>query len=339
MYLKRFARHRAGGPQVAAMTPDLKARLLTSVNNLGVERGFYWGTDVDGVPHHHLEEFLTAVEGSAATAFKRVLDTGETHLDDALPPWPPSAEVRYAISWWMAAQILRTLRQRKRLDFAYEQNPDLTESRRRLELPDQFDSANRHIRYIAEMIKPLATAIFFRPWGVGFSDYCLLTGDVPVIVLNGQDHAEQYAAVNYWDVYMPVDSHRCLYLPGVNSAGDRHIRTDHRFKLHPGHAIALNSVMIETAVRHIFFHPDHDPTSRARPTASPNEQLSQFLLHYEVMPRGYGIERRWLDIHPQPASNPDAPKSEEEVVSIATQMAAELKRRQQNFSRGQTGHR
>jgi hypothetical protein len=83
-----------------------------------VERGFYWGTDIEGVPHHRLEEFLTVIEGESAKAFRRVLDAGKVHTDDALPPWPPRADVRNAISWWIAAQILRTLRQRERLDLA-----------------------------------------------------------------------------------------------------------------------------------------------------------------------------------------------------------------------------
>ncbi|MFV2110561.1 DUF4238 domain-containing protein [Micromonospora sp. LOL_015] len=64
MYLRRFARHRPGGAQLMAASTDLTARFPASVNDVAVERGFYWGTDVDGIPHHHLEEFFTTLEGT-----------------------------------------------------------------------------------------------------------------------------------------------------------------------------------------------------------------------------------------------------------------------------------
>lgn len=336
MYLRRFARHGSGRePQITAMTPDLGTRFTTSINRVAVERGFYWGTDLDGVPHHDLEEFLTSLEGDAVPAFRRVLDSGKTHTDDALPVWPPRKDVRFAISWWMAAQILRTLRQRERLNLSYSQEQGGTLPRpETLETPSRFAVANLHIRYIAEMIKNLAGAIFNRPWGIGFSDYCLLTGDVPVLVFNGQDHPDQSAAVRYWDVYMPMDPHRCLYLPGLGSADKMHIRVDHRFKLHPGHALGLNSLMIDTAVKHVFFHPEHDPTSKAEPAVPSNRELPQFLLNYEVLPKGYSVERRWLDTHPAPSTKPARNKSDDEAVAAVEEMSGELSRRQERFHQG-----
>ena len=329
MYLRRFAQHRPGGAQLIAMSPDLKTRFPASINDVAVERGFYWGSDIDGVPHHDMEKFFTALEDEAATAFRRVLDTGKLPSEDALPPWPPRTATRHSISWWIAAQILRTLRQRTRLELAHHGQASDPKPKKRLDLPRQFDSANRHIKYIAEMIERLAAAIFYRPWGVGFSDYCLLTGDVPVIVLNGQDHSDQHLAVQFWDIYMPLDSHRCLYLPGLGSAGDREIRTDHRFKLHPGLAIGLNSMVIDTAVRHVFFHPEHDPSAKAEPAVQTGGELPQFLMTYEVIADGYGVERRWLDTHPQPPTSAQPPTSEADIKTIFADLAGELDKRQQ----------
>lgn len=210
MYLKRFARASSNGHQIMVSSRDLAKTFKASVRDVAVESGFYWGTDADGVPHHHMEEFLSALEGNATTAFRWVLDRGKGPDDDALPRWPPRVDVRLSLSWWIAAQILRTVRQRNRLM--------MDAGRAGIELPDEVAKANRHLRYIAELIEPLAATLFSRPWGVGFSDYCLLSGDVPVLVLNGQDHANQQAAVAYWDVYLPLDPHRCLYLPGTASA-------------------------------------------------------------------------------------------------------------------------
>jgi hypothetical protein len=320
MYLKRFGIHRPGGPQVVAMSPDMTTRFQTSVNDVGVERGFYWGADSEGVPHHHLEDFLTTLEADADKAFRRLLDSGKNHTDDALPRWPPKHGDRLAVAWWIAAQVLRTVRQRSRLDLE-QKNP--------IEIPEQFDSANRHIRYVAEMVQELASSVFNRPWGVGFSSYCLLTGDVPVLVLNGQDEPDQSRAVRFWDLYLPLDPHRFLYLPGLGSTGDKAIRRDHRLRIHSGHAMGLNSMIIDTAVRHVFFHPEHDPTPHLRPAVSSGQNLPQYLMHYDLISPGLGVERRWLETHPQ-SSQSDRP-SEADPIEIMEQMTTELERRHRRF--------
>jgi len=73
--------------------------------------GFYWGTDPEGVPQHTMEELMASVE-KAAASFSAVLDTGW-----ALPErWPPTIDTRVRLSWWIAAQLLCTTRQRHRLD-------------------------------------------------------------------------------------------------------------------------------------------------------------------------------------------------------------------------------
>jgi hypothetical protein len=327
MYLRRFGRPTASGHQLAVSTRDLATRFKASVSDVAVESGFYWGTDVNGVPHHQMEDFLTALEGAATTSFRSILDRGKQPDDDALPRWPPRTGVRLTLSWWIAAQILRTVRQRTRLA--------TDAGRAGVGLPDEIAVANHHIRYIAEMIEPLAATVFSRPWGIGFSDYCLLAGDVPVLVLNGQDHGDQQASVDYWDVYLPLDPHRCLYLPGGASEGaDKRLRSDHRLKLHAGLAIGLNSAMLDASVRHVFFHPDHDPTPRAEPALDLESNLPRFLMNYDVLAPGVGVQRRWLDVHPSSADGASSERSsltDDEAIALVTQMAAELDRRGKQF--------
>ncbi|WP_154795776.1 DUF4238 domain-containing protein [Occultella kanbiaonis] len=85
MYLKRFGRMTSHGAELVAATPDLSRQFRTGVNDIAVERGFYWGTDVAGVPHHDLEEFFTGIEANATSSFPRLLDAGRGPNDDALP--------------------------------------------------------------------------------------------------------------------------------------------------------------------------------------------------------------------------------------------------------------
>jgi hypothetical protein len=327
MYLRRFGRATSNGHQIAVSTRDLTRTFTASVRDVAVESGFYWGTDPDGVPHHHMEEFLSTLEGNATTAFRAVLDSGKGPDDDALPFWPPRVEVRLSLSWWIAAQILRTVRQRTRLV--------MDAGRAGVDLPDEVAAANHHLRYIAELIEPLAATLFSRPWGVGFSDYCLLSGDVPALVLNGQDHSNQQAAVAYWDVYLPLDPHRCLYLPGTASeASDNRLRSDHRLKLHPGHAMGLNSAMLDASVRHVFCHPEHDPTAQAEPALDLASNLPRFLMAYDVLAPDMGVQRRWLDTRPPAVENLDTKATsltDDEAIVLATRMTTEIERRGRRF--------
>lgn len=85
--------------------------------------------------------------------------------------------------------------------------------------------------------------------------------------------------------------------------------------------------MIDTAVRHVFFHPEHDPSAKAEPAVKTDGELPQFLMNYEVITDGYGVERRWLDTHPQPPTSSEPPRSEEDVKAIFASLAGELDER------------
>lgn len=124
-----------------------------------------------------------------------------------------------------------------------------------------------------------------------------------MLILNGQDETDQLRAAAFWDIYLPLDAHRMLYMPGYLHREHRHLMQDHLFNLPGGLAIALNEAVFSTAVRHIFFHPSHDQTARLANMESPRMQVGkpathpELLINYESLPAGLGIQRRWLDTH------------------------------------------
>lgn len=326
MYLRRFARKKGNGWQtVVAEVNHLSARFPAEVKNVAVERGFYWGSDSDDVPHHEMEKLLDKIEAAGARAFRHILDAGKLPTDNALPSLPLSKDVRLEASWWVAAQILRTTRQRIRLDVGSHSSVDV---------PRDFRSANRHIAHILELLRPLAEIVHNRPWGIGFSDYCLLTGDVPAVILNAQDADDQLLAAEYWDVYLPLDPHRCLFLPGVHTRRLQNHWFDRSLKLHSGIAMGLNNAVADVAVKHVFFHPNHDPTSwldtrnrRAIDEEIASDSLPKYLVGYDMIESGCGVERRWLDQHPTPDGKSNTPKlSDSEVLQTVEFMSDQLDR-------------
>jgi len=321
MYLRRWAVERPKGAQiVAARADDPEDSFDANVRNVGAQKGFYWGEAPDGVPHHHMEELLNRIEGIAAPAFRTLLDAGKRATDNALPhKWPPRDDVRAAVAWWLAAQILRTARQRERL---WKLSSD------GLEPPRGLARANSHIEYMIRHLAPLAAILAHRPWGFGFTNLCLFTSDVPVQILNAQDDDDQVLAAAYWDVYVPLDSHRFLYLPGRLHDDRPELRRDHTINLPGGLAIPLNEVMIETAHRHIFWHPSHDPRSRIdlEQGIKLREQRdgtggSNLIASYSAMHPFDGIERKWLDRHTwdeeRPAGSSRTSRTEDQVVADA----------------------
>ena len=328
MYLRRFAVPRGDGHQIgAAKADDFAQAFKPNVSNIGAEQGFYWGTSADGTPHHAMETFLTEIEGLGATAFRQVLDNGKLPRDDAFPRhWPPRPATRFDISWWLAAQLLRTSRQRLRLR--------ALEGGEGLETPRGLSASNAHLNFIATMVAPVAMVLFERPWGIGFSDACLLTSDTPVLVLNGQDDTDQLDAMEYWDVFVPLDPHRCLFLPGKGLLKRLGISGDHKLKLHPGLGRALNQAVADAAVRHIFFHPDHDlrneldASSRLPlPGSGDGPAAPRYLLgSYDLLPRGMSVERKWLTAHAPmvAAGTPRQQPNEDEAVKMAEALMAEL---------------
>ncbi|WSI28602.1 DUF4238 domain-containing protein [Streptomyces sp. NBC_01343] len=176
----------------------------------------------EGVPHHAAEELFTSLEGRADTVLKVILNDPDWALT---PYWPLGPYQRHVLAWWMAAQILRTIRQRKRLTHQQTEAPDITG------LPGEVHTLaqnNPHLRYIVENIVTLALTLEARPWALGFSDVCLLTSGTPVAIWNRPDDEDQLRAAALSDIMLPLDPHRFLLLPGPATRGtDPRKRVDH----------------------------------------------------------------------------------------------------------------
>lgn len=79
--------------------------------------------------------------------------------DSALPyPWPTSSFNRTRIPWWIAAQLLRTTRQRARID-------ELAAAAG-ISPTGGLADANPHLEYMSEMTPLVALQLQNRPWSV-----------------------------------------------------------------------------------------------------------------------------------------------------------------------------
>ncbi|MFI6581823.1 DUF4238 domain-containing protein [Embleya sp. NPDC050493] len=304
MYLRRFAEQRRnrGHFTVARPVEDPTKSFESNVRNVGAVKGFHWAVDDRGREHHDAEKLFTRIETAATPVFSTLLDDA----DHALPHRPLSRSDRRRLSWWIAAQLLRTTRQRKR--FAH-----LAAAADGAALPASagvrsFAANNPHLQFVGELLEPVARMVHDRPWGFGFSDVCLLTGDVPAVILNGHDHRDQIASAAHWDILLPLDPHRFLFLPGPGMLDDPAKRLDHRLHLPGCMSLFLSDAIFEAADRQIFRHPHHDPLRHKQlelaarlPTPwtdGRDREGPGYVLEYPVMPRGFTIERRWTREHP-----------------------------------------
>lgn len=312
-YLRRFASKTKGTAHrlVAAPVEDLNAAFSTNVRNVAAVNNFHWGTDPGGVPHHTMEALMTSIETAAAPAFSAVLDT-----EHALPArWPPTPAHRARLSWWIAAQILRTTRQRHRLSHLSDQAAE-GGMPRALGAPTsaltKLSRNNQHLDFITENLAPLAAIVASKPWGVGFSDACLPTSDVPVVLMNQHDAERQLVSAALWDVVLPLDPHRLLIMRARGSGPDPATWIDHRLKLDSGFGVFVIDMIWSAAEEHLFWHPDHEPPTirevaargrrLPRPWAGDAHSEPQSILEYGALPASMTVERRWLTEHPPPPS-------------------------------------
>jgi hypothetical protein len=302
MYLRRFGEHT--GPRQYKLT----VRRIDQVDqpfhatpiNVLAERGYYWGTTFDGVPHHKVEDLFTKLETDTATVLRAVLDAPEGALPER---WPLSEPERLMLSWWLAAQILRTTRQRKRLTFTAPEAE-------RLEAPTEIVTIaanNPHLSFIVERLSALAFTLYARPWGLGFSEMCLLTSDVPVTLFNHHDAENQLAAAALSDILIPLDPHRLLFMPSPRmQADDPSKRADHRMKIPGAIGMALVQIAYDVADAYVIHHPRHDPWAHWAPTGprqptpwnGTNHSAPTYVLDYATMAPHLTVERRWLTEHP-----------------------------------------
>jgi hypothetical protein len=89
---------------------------------------------------------------------------------------------------------------------------------------------------------------------------CLLTSDVPVVLLNAPDAEDQLTAAAVSDILLPLDPHRLLFLPGTGMpARDPRKRTDHRLVIPGRVGIALVQVTYDVADAFVTHHPGTIP--------------------------------------------------------------------------------
>lgn len=301
MYLRRFARKGSGkGHMISvASVSDAAKPFTANVRNVASVGGFYWGERPEGVPDHTLEQLLGRIESAAAPVFNMLLDDH----DHALPKsWPLEEGKRTRMAWWMAAQILRTSRQRKRLGSLVGRSESSPPKNVR-----SFAKNNDHIDFIVQHLGVLAQVLFARPWALGFSDACLITSDVPVLILNGQDDQDQLVVAAFWDIVLPLDPHRILLVPCLTDEQDQAKFEDHRFKMDGGMGVFVNSAVYDAADQHIFFHPDHAPLWSALNegsrlgtpwTGDQREPSTRYILNYPPLDPEFTVAKRWTVEHP-----------------------------------------
>ncbi|MGW8748402.1 DUF4238 domain-containing protein [Streptomyces sp. NPDC055794] len=303
MYLRHFGQHtgRRRYELSVRRLADVERPFPATTANIGAVTGYYWGITPDGTPHHAAEELFTHLEGRAETVLKVLLDDPDWALS---PQWPMAPAQRHALAWWMAAQILRTTRQRERLSYETPSVQDMAQ------LPpevQQLTQNNPHPQYIVENIVALTLVLEARPWALGFSDMCLLTSDTPVVIWNRPDDADQVRAAASSTIMLPLDAHRFLYLPSPFEQ-DRDPRKciDHLMHAKGSIGMVLVQVAYDVADQFVIHHPRHDPWTHWKPNgpgmpkpwAGDTHEAPQYVLEYPVLSPTQNIERRWTVEHP-----------------------------------------
>lgn len=312
LYLRRFADVCERSRRVLRVVPvdEPEKAFVADVRKVAAIRGFYWMQLPDGTADHSTEIFFQKIETAAAPVLTALLDDPQYALSRQ---WPLRPGMRERLAWFLAGQLTRTTRQRKRLAHAAgDQQLRPTAS------VDSYVRNHRHIQFIAELTGNLAWLISTRPWGLGFSDVCLTTSDVPVVLLDGHDHEDQLAAASVADILMPLDPHRFLFLPGPHHYGDPRKRVDHRLKLDSGLGLFVTEIIRDAADQIVIEHPKHQPPEHPAKGASPrlptpwsdgaNKSTPQYSVSYNTMPPDVNVEAKWLSMHP-PARRMAAPST------------------------------
>lgn len=295
LYLRRFAVQRGRGWFTNAARVDDPSNVWeTNVANVASESGFYTFEDVDGETVRDLEGFFGQLESLATPALRTILDDSRWALT---ANWPLTPNLRVPLAWFMAAQIVRTTRQRKRLA-ALGEAPTLG-------LPGQMtlgDRATEHARFIASSIGVIAFTLNARPWALAHSNICLIASDCPVVILNAQDDDDQITATARDSIAFPLDPHRMLFLPALRMAEeDPAKQRDHKAAL-TGIGALFAEAVYDAADRHVFFHPEHHPVHKLDPSSrlpAPGESARGhgYTIEYQALRPDYSIEKRYAYEH------------------------------------------
>ncbi|WP_430646313.1 DUF4238 domain-containing protein [Agromyces sp. GXS1127] len=298
VHLRRFAVPGPGTPPKewftrAADVASPDKVFPANIRNVAAVGNFYTFEDFNGEESRDLEAFFGDLESDVAPVFRALLDDPRYALSEA---WPLPPRMRGSLARFMAAQIVRTTRQRKRLE-AWDARESFT-------IPGATppDLATTHARYIASTLEEVARALYARPWGLGFSSACLPTSDCPVVILNAHDDQDQVGAALTWDVVFPLDPHRFILMPDLQMVEDDPAkRYDHRLTM-DGVGLAFVDAIYAAADRYIYMHPDHLPmidASRSPRLPAPGAQgfAPQSALMYPVLEERFTVNGRWATHH------------------------------------------
>ncbi|MBD8515828.1 DUF4238 domain-containing protein [Plantibacter sp. CFBP 8804] len=300
MYLRRFAeKRRKNFFTVASDVTEPTKSWETNITNVAAPTGFYTFLTEDGGESREVEQFFTKIEDLATPALATILDNPRWALTDE---WPLPPNTRERLAWFMAAQIVRTTRQRKRIDAQNGPSLDLPGHMR------ESDLASQHAKYIRERVGILAYILSIRPWGLAHSGACLIASDCPVVILNGHDDNDQSFAATVDEVVFPLDPHRLIFMPGVFLVDeDPRKGRDHRIKF-DGIGQAFTQAVFDAADRYTFAHPSHIPDARLMhyngrlPAPGQPDNGGGYALSYAPMHPDFTIEKRWASEHPPPRS-------------------------------------
>jgi hypothetical protein len=299
VHLRRFAVPGPGRPPkewyIDAAEVNSPERVFSAnVRKVAAERNFYTFEDLDGEESRVLESFFSQLEGAAARIWRVLLDDPKYALTDL---WPLPPRLRGSLAWYMAAQIVRSTRQRKRLE-VWGASAAFTVPG----APTPPDLATTHARYIASTLGEVARALHVRPWGLGFTTACLPTSDCPAVIMNAHDDVDQVGAALTWDLLFPLDPHRFIFMPDQQMVEDDPAkRRDHRMNL-GGVGLAFVDSIYAAADRYIYMHPDHrpsiDPSRSPRlPAPGASGDAPQSVLSYGVLDGDLTVSARWARHH------------------------------------------
>ena len=275
-YLRRFATTVTSGDGQIIRVPLLgKVPHRMTIRDATVEKDFYLFRKDSGEVSDEMEAALGLMESESARGFQAVVDSHQ---------WPPSGDVRWAISGWTALQALRGPRIRKqndeitdagfKLQVGVGGRPQvrrvLTQHLKREPSEDEIEAewsrvtdfgayqvrsamGAAHIKIIAELL-PGTTALFHdRGWTlIRFRRRSLLTSDNPVLLHSSSDHGEGIGLATAESVAVPLSRHVALLmgeLGGPNNVVDGTTSIARR----------LNKLFAHNASAAVFHHPDDAP--------------------------------------------------------------------------------
>lgn len=284
-HLKGFANEKN---QLAQVDVTTGRRALVSVNDASVVNDFYNVLLDDGSHSDEWETWLAQIEGAAAPAIRRAIDS---------LIWWPNAQERHDIATWAAAQFLRGTGHRrfqerhKALAMSMQvgmggieylrhvmQNGigrPITDEEVETVWADITGSeavwtvtAREHVYSLGRTIDTATRLLHDRGWHrVQFSRLNLAINDTPLALVRDENHLEFMGVglSNAGFVTVALNRNTMLWMSAI---GDKDFDMPPSVKLAKVH----NESVLFNADRFVYFHPDDDPLPD-RPLPRPPREI------------------------------------------------------------------